>query len=63
MYILQTYVMIPSNLAYFVLGIVATIAVEIVIGIILSNKKKREAEKVTKDLLEALRQARNDEDK
>lgn len=57
------YVMIPSNLAYFVLGIVATIAVEIVLGIILSNKKKREAEKVTKDLLEALRQARNDEDK
>ena len=57
------YIMIPSNLAYFVLGIVATIAVEIVIGIILSNKKKREAEKVTKDLLEALRQARNDEDK
>lgn len=57
------YIMIPSNLAYFVLGIVATIAVEIVLGIILSNKKKREAEKVTKDLLEALRQARNDEDK
>ena len=57
------YIMIPSNLAYFVLGIVATIAVEIVIGIILSNKKKREAEKVTKDLLEALRQVRNDEDK
>lgn len=55
--------MIPSNLAYFILGIVATIAVEIVLGIILSNKKKREAEKVTKDLLEALRQARNDEDK
>ena len=60
---LQMYVMIPSNLAYFVLGIVATIAVEIVLGIILSNKKKREAEKVTKDLLEALGQARNDEDK
>lgn len=57
------YIMIPSNLAYFVLGIVATIAVEVVIGIILSNKKKREAEKVTKDLLEALRQARNDENK
>lgn len=57
------YVMIPSNLAYFVLGIVATIAVEIVLGIILSNKKKREAEKVTKDLLEALKQSRNDEDK
>lgn len=60
---LKMYVMIPSNLAYFILGIVATIAVEIVIGIILSSKKKREAEKVTKDLLEALRQARNDEDK
>ena len=57
------YIMIPSNLAYFVLGIVATIAVEIVLGIILSNKKKREAEKVTKDLLEALRQARNDDEK
>ena len=57
------YVMIPSNLAYFVLGIVATIAVEIVLGIILSNKKKREAEKVTQSLLEALKQSRNDEDK
>ena len=57
------YIMIPSNLAYFILGIVATIAVEIVIGIIISSKKKREAEKVTKDLLEALRQVRNDEDK
>lgn len=57
------YVMIPSNLAYFVLGIVATIAVEVVIGIILSSKKKREAEKVTQSLLEALKQSRNDEDK
>lgn len=57
------YIMIPSNLAYFVLGIVATIAVEVVIGIIISSKKKREEEKVTKDLLEALRQTRNDDDK
>lgn len=54
--------MIPSNLAYFVLGIVATIAVEIVIGIILSNKKKREAEKLTQSLLEALKQAKDKED-
>ena len=57
------YIMIPSNLAYFVLGIVATIAVEVVIGIILSSKKKREVEKVTQSLLEALKQSRNDEDK
>lgn len=56
------YIMIPSNLAYFVLGIVATIAVEIVIGIILSNKKKREAEKLTQSLLEALKQAKDKED-
>ena len=57
------YIMIPSNLAYFVLGIVATIAVEIVIGIIISSKKKREAEKLTQSLLEALKQARNDDEK
>lgn len=56
------YIMIPSNLAYFVLGIVATIAVEIIIGIILSNKKKREAEKLTQSLLEALKQAKDKED-
>lgn len=55
--------MIPSNLAYFVLGIVATIAVEIVLGIILSNKKKREAEKLTQSLLEKLKQSRNDDEK
>lgn len=57
------YIMIPSNLAYFVLGIVATIAVEIVIGIIISSKKKREAEKLTQSLLEALKQAKDKEDK
>lgn len=57
------YIMIPSNLAYFVLGIVATIAVEIVLGIILSNKKKREAEKLTQSLLEKLKQSRNDDEK
>ena len=56
------YIMIPSNLAYFVLGIVATIAVEIVIGIIISSKKKREAEKLTQSLLEALKQAKDKED-
>lgn len=55
--------MIPSNLAYFVLGIVATIAVEIVIGIIISSKKKREAEKLTQSLLETLKQSRNDDEK
>ncbi len=57
------YIMIPSNLAYFVLGIVATIAVEIVIGIIISSKKKREAEKLTQSLLETLKQSRNDDEK
>lgn len=57
------YIMIPSNLAYFILGIVATIAVEIVIGIIISSKKKREAEKLTQSLLEALKQSRNDDEK
>ena len=56
------YIMIPSNLAYFVLGIVATIAVEIVIGIIISSKKKREAEKLTQSLLEKLKQSRNDDE-
>ena len=56
------YIMIPSNLAYFVLGIVATIAVEIVIGIIISSKKKREAEKLTQSLLEALKRAKDKED-
>lgn len=57
------YIMIPSNLAYFVLGIVATIAVEIVLGIILSSKKKRESEKLTQSLLETLKQAKDKEDK
>ena len=55
--------MIPSNLAYFILGIVATITVEIVIGIIISSKKKREAEKLTQSLLETLKQSRNDDEK
>lgn len=57
------YIMIPSNLAYFILGIVATITVEIVIGIIISSKKKREAEKLTQSLLETLKQSRNDDEK
>lgn len=50
------YVMIPSNLAYFVLGIFATISFEIVIAIITYNKKKRESEKLTKSILESLRE-------
>ena len=46
MYILQTYVMIPSNIAYFVLGIVFTIIALIVIGVIASKKQEKKKQEI-----------------
>ena len=46
MYILQTYVMIPSNIAYFVLGIVFTIIALIVIGVIASKKQETKKQEI-----------------
>ena len=52
MYILQTYVMIPSNIAYFVLGIVFTIIALIVIGVIASKKQETKKQEISKSVNE-----------
>ena len=63
MYILQTYVMIPSNIAYFVLGIVFTIIALIVIGVIASKKQEKKKQEITDKFIKELSKSVNEKDK
>lgn len=63
MYILQTYVMIPSNIAYFVLGIVFTIIALIVIGVIASKKQEKKKQEITDKFIKEFSKSVNEKDK
>ena len=63
MYILQTYVMIPSNIAYFVLGIVFTIIALIVIGVIASKKQEKKKQEIRDRLIKEFSKSVNEKDK
>lgn len=63
MYILQTYVMIPSNIAYFVLGIVFTIIALIVIGVIASKKQENKKQETTDKFIKEFSKIVNEKDK
>lgn len=63
MCILQTYVMIPSNIAYFVLGIVFTIIALIVIGVIASKKQEKKKQETTDKFIKEFTKSVNEKDK
>lgn len=63
MYILQTYVMIPSNIAYFVLGIVFIIIALIVIGVIASKKQEKKKQEITDKFIKEFSKSVNEKDK
>lgn len=46
MYILQTYVMIPSNIAYFILGVISTIIILIFLAIIAVKQQEKEKKEI-----------------
>lgn len=63
MYMLQTYVMIPSNIAYFILGIVFTIVALVVIGVIASKKQEKKKQEITDKFIKEFTKSVNEKDK
>ena len=63
MYILQTYVMIPSNIAYFVLGVVSTIIVLIFFAIISVKKQQKQKKEIAGMFIKEFSKSVNEKDK